>query len=268
MIAKLSQAGSSKALVRFLPILAALGIVSGARAAIINTADAGQIGTFQSGANIENFDNLSAVQITSYTGVTVTPPTGAFNGRNLNDKNLPNFNSGGGNPGNPTANPGVPIGIFDPEGAIAGEVKSQNNVAGPLATTDVTTPPPLPAFDIGFMEIVFQNSVDKIGFWVTHGTVTLILKEAGGLNNLVGGDVTVTGSAGNFVGISRPAADIGGASLFGVGGTFTIDDLTSTKLGGSTPPPPTSSVPEAGSILNLVLAGGFLFGARRMFKRG
>jgi hypothetical protein len=224
---------------RYLIALLAVGASSVAHAITINTTDAGVISTFQTGAAIETFDDLAALSITSYASVAV-PPANRFSGRDLADPNKPSFNSGGASFNNPASNPGLPIGIFDPEGGIAAEVHSPNNVAGPLEQGSEN------AFGSGFMEVRFLNAASKVGFWVTHGAVTLILKDIN--NSTLAGESTVTGLQGNFIGIDRGAADIGGITAL-VSGTnfvsFTIDDFTSSA---ST----TTTVPEAGSTLSLL----------------
>ncbi|MBA2623045.1 MAG: VPDSG-CTERM sorting domain-containing protein [Chthoniobacterales bacterium] len=223
---------------RYLIALLAVGASSVGHAITINTTDPGVISTFQTGAAIETFDTLSGLSITSYASVAV-PAGNQFSSRNLANPNLPAFNSGGATFTNPAANPGTPIGIFDPAGAIAAEFRSANNVAGPLEVGSDQ------AFGAGFMEVIFLNAVSKVGFWVTHGTVQLILKDTSN-TNLASGDFTVTGNQGFFIGIDRGVADIGGITLIGGNVSFTIDDFTSSA---STP---TATVPDVGSTLSLL----------------
>lgn len=230
---------------RSLIALLTVGASSVAHAVIISTTNAGVVSTFQTGAAIETFDTLSGLIITSYASVTV-PLGNQFSSRNLANLNLPAFNSGGATFTNPAANPGTRIGIFDPAGGIAAEFRSPNNVAGPLEVgTDL-------AFGAGFMEVIFQNPASRVGFWVTHGSVQLILKDTSN-TNLALGDVTITGSQGTFIGIDRGVADIGGITLLAAGSlSFTIDDFTSSAS------PPTATVPDAGgtlSLLSLAFAG-------------
>jgi hypothetical protein len=213
------------------------------------------IAAFQSGATVENFDaGLSGLPITSYAGVAV-PAGSQFHSRNIADPNVPAFNSGGATFTNPAANPGTPVGVFNPEGAIGNEVKSQTNVIGPLEVGSTQ------AFGSGFMEIIFTNPVSKVGFEVTHGSLILILKDINN-TNLAGADSSVNGTMGNFIGISRSTADIGGVTILSTaaGGTFTLDDFTFAR---STS---TSSVPESASALNLVFAAVFLWCASRKLK--
>lgn len=224
-----------------------------ASALTINTSNLADIAAFQAGATVESFDaGLTGLVITSYNPVNV-PAANQFSSRNLNDPNTPAFNSGGATFANPASNPGTPVGVFNPEGGIATEVASQTNVIGPLEVgSDLS-------FGVGFMEVIFQNPVSKVGFQVTHGGLNLILKDVNN-TNLMGVDSSVNGTMGNFIGISRGAADIGGVTILSTvsGGSFTLDDFT---FGGTSAPPP--SVPENGSVLTLVVAAGFLWFARR-----
>ena len=74
--------------------------------------------------------------------------------------------------------------------------------------------------------------------WVTHGSITLFLKDATN-TNLSTGDFQVSGSAGQFIGIQRATADVRGVTI-GFPEAFTIDDFT---YSGRAPiPEPSSSV--------------------------
>jgi len=229
----LQPAGSFRA-ARCLVALLAVGASSVAHAITINTTDAGVISAFQTGAAIETFDTLSGHIITSYAPVSV-PAGNQFSSRNPADPGTPFFNSGGASFANPAGNPGTKIGIFDPSDGIAADFRSPNNVAGPLQVgTDQS-------FGGGFMEVIFQTAASKVGFWVTHGTVTLFLKDINN-QNLAIGDVTVIGTEGSFIGIDRGVADIGGITLIGGAVSFTLDDFTSAASTSTT-------VPDAGSTL-------------------
>jgi hypothetical protein len=217
-------------------------------ALVIQTTDAGQAAAFQAGATIENFDNLPALGITSYASGQTVPAADQFSSRNLVTFTSPFFNSGGASFNNPIGNPGTRIGIFDPNGAIAADFKSPNNVAGPLAGgTDQ-------AFGNGFMEVIFPADVRRVGLWVTHGTFTLILKDA--TNTNLTGDFQVTGSAGQFVGIQRDTADVRGVTM-GFPESFTFDDFTYA----------TTAIPEPSSIFPAALGLAALFSFRRMANR-
>jgi hypothetical protein len=206
-----------------------------------NPAEAAQ---FQAGANVESFDDLAALTITSYDDGQVVPEGNRFSSRDLVTFTSPFFNSGGASFNDPVGNPGTPIGIFDPDGAIAGDVQSPNNVAGPLVGDGS-----FQAFTNGFMEVIFPADMARVGFWVTHGSITMFLKDSTN-TNLSTGDVQVSGSAGQFIGIQRDTADVRGVTI-GFVQAFTIDDFTSSTV-----------IPEPSSAL-LLAAGVALLGARR-----
>lgn len=200
-------------------------------AQVLVTTDASQIAGFLSGTTIQRFDAFAGFPITDYSRQTV-PQASQFT---KGPAQIPYFNSGGATPGNPAANPGTPIGIFSPQ------------LAGPLvfgtdtAFTDGNS--------IGFMEIIFPEAVSKVGFHVTHGSLSLFLRDIDG-NNLAG-NFSATASAGQFVGIARGAADISIAALV-PSGALTIDDLAYGGMsgggGGASP------VPEAASCVTMLLA--------------
>lgn len=210
------------------------------------SSDAGAVAQFQAGATVEGFDDLSALTITSYDDGQTVPGANLFSSRNLVAFTSPFFNSGGASFNDPVGNPGTPIGIFDPDGAIAGEVRSPNNVAGPLNTgTDE-------AFNNGFMEVIFPVDVIRVGFWITHGSnVQLILKDSNN-TNLATGDFSVTGNAGQFIGIQRDTADVRGVTI--LFDAFTIDDFTYSS----------TAVPEPSSSLLIALGLTALVGGRRV----
>ena len=216
-----------------------------ALALVIVTTNAAEAAAFQAGATVENFDNLQALTITSYAAGQTVPAANQFSSRNLAAFTAPFFNSGGASFNDPIGNPGTRIGIFDPDGQIAGDVRSPNNVAGPLATgTDL-------AFGNGFMEVIFPADMRRVGLWVTHGTITMFLKDSTN-TNLNTGDVQVTGNKGQFIGIERAAADVRGVTI-GFPEAFTIDDFTYA----------TTPIPEPACAFAAVLGLGALLGRRR-----
>jgi hypothetical protein len=211
------------------------------------TSNPSEVAQFQAGATVENFDDLAALTITSYDNGQTVPAANRFSSRNLVAFTSPFFNSGGASFNNPVGNPGTPIGIFDPDGAIAGDVKSPNHVAGPLVGDGS-----FEAFDNGFMEVIFPADVLRVGFWVTHGTITMFLKDSNN-TNLATGDVQVTGSAGQFIGIQRDTADVRGVTI-GFTQAFTIDDFTTSS----------TAVPEPSSSLLIAMGFAALVGWRRV----
>jgi hypothetical protein len=211
------------------------------------TTDPTAAAAFQSGATVEGFDDLPALIITSYAAGQIVPAANQFSSRDLAAFTSPFFNSGGASFNDPVGNPGVAIGIFDPDGAIAGDVVSPNNVAGPLVGDGSGE-----AFNNGFMEVIFPADVIRVGFWIPHasGDITMFLKDSNN-SNLATGDFQVTGSAGQFIGIQRDAADVRGITI-GFTESFTIDDFTYA----GTPVP----APSAAALLGV---GAILLGARR-----
>jgi len=232
-------------------ITIALTAISSAQAAVIATTDAGTIAAFQSGATIETFDDLTALLITSYGAGQNVGAASQFSSRNALTQ--PTFHSGGASPNDPVGNPGTPIGIFEPSGGIAGNVASSANVAGPLVINSTE------AFNFGFMEVIFPSQASKVGFWLTSGSVLFQLRDASG-NNLTTGDFEVTGTAGQFIGITRDSADAKVAALVNLTESFTIDDFTYSTGGATSVPEPSSLL---GGLLSLSLAGTFFGLANR-----
>lgn len=235
--------------------LALLAAGSPSEAEIIATTNAGDVAAFQTGADVESFDTLVGQSVSSYDPGQECAPASQFSSRD--GTSFPTFHSGGASPGDPVGNPGTPIGIVAPSGAIAGDVVSGANVAAPLVIfTDVLWSSP----DGGaFMEVIFPEGeeVERVGFWVTHGTIQLFLRDRNG-SNLTTGDTEVSGDAGFFIGIRRDTADIAVAALVGGGNPFTFDDFTSAA------PVPEASGPLALAAGALVLAlAGRRGGSRR-----
>jgi len=100
------------------------------------------------------------------------------------------------------------------------------------------------------IEIFFPVKVDRVGFWLNPSlsNVTIIAADTNFAFSGLPETTLETGTnvtAGNFVGIQRPTADIGGFKILGLGGAtgkgFTIDDFT-FKVGTTTAVPKTSSL--------------------------
>jgi hypothetical protein len=213
--------------------LIVVAFASIAEATIVNTSNPGVVSTFQSGATVVNFENISGrtpQAITSYTnGVLVSDTAFIFN-------QIPGvqFSVGGAVGTNEPA-------LFGLGGAIAGDAKSPSTVLGPV-DFDFTTK----FNNQALIEIFFPAKVSKVGFWLNPslGDVLLIAADTNfafsGLNETTLETAPLV-NAGNFVGIERPTADIGGFKIIALGATgFTIDDFT---FGGTT-----TSVPEPGTL--------------------
>jgi hypothetical protein len=217
-----------------------------ADALILQTTNAAQVATFAAGQNLEDFDDLDATALSSYAPGQLVDVTSRFSSRDSTTS--PTFHSGGASPNDPVGNPGTPVGIVSPSGAIAADVESGANVAAPLV---INTDEP---WSNAFMEVIFfPGNVERVGFWITHGSVRLDLRDRQG-SNLTTGDVTVTGNEGEFIGIARGESDIAvvALSVSGGGDAFTIDDFVYAD-----------SVPEPAGMLGVAAGGLALAGVRR-----
>lgn len=203
------------------------------QATVINTTDPGVISTFQTGATVTNFESISgptAQTITSYNSGDAVSPTAFVFDQIAGVK----FSVGGMVGTNEPA-------LYKLSGGISGDANSPTTVLGPV-DFDFTT-----KFNSGaVIEIFFPTKVSKVGFWLNKslGDVKIIAADTNFAfsheteTTLEDGTVT----AGNFVGIERPSADIGGFKILALTDKgFTIDDFT---VGGSS----SSSVPEPAAI--------------------
>jgi hypothetical protein len=209
-------------------ICACFATVSGmSQATLINTNNPAAVAAFQNGINVINFDSISGrtpQTITDYTaGVAVSPDSFIF------DQISGVQFSVGGAPG--TNEPA----LYTLSGGIANDAHSKPTVLGPVDFDNTTK-----FNSSALIEIFFPVKVSKVGFWLNPklGDANIIALDTNFAfskiqdHNLELGDVT----AGNFVGIERPTADIGGFKIIAKGGTgFTIDDFS---FGGFAVPEP------------------------------
>jgi hypothetical protein len=211
----------------------------------VNTNSAGVVSAFQSGIAVNDFEAVATrtpQAITSYTtGEAVSADAFVFN-----QIAGVQFSVGGGVGTNMPA-------LFSLGAGIAGDAKSGSTVLGPV-DFDFTT-----KFGPGaFIEVFFPTKVSKVGFWLNPslGNVTLIAADTNfAFSGLPETTLeTSSGTAGNFVGIERATADIGGFKIIAVSDkAFTVDDFSF----GAT------AVPEPGTYA-LMAAGLALLAARRI----
>lgn len=192
---------------------------STAHATVINTNNAATIAAFQSGLKVVDFESVptrTPQSITSYTsGNPIDAKAFVFD-----QISGVQFSVGG------------MVGTNEPalyqlnDATIAGDAHSPKTVLGPVDFSFNTL------FGAGGMiEIFFPVKVSKVGFWLNPslGDVKIIAADTNFAfsketeTTLEDGNVT----AGNFVGIERPTAEIGGFKIIGTGTTaFTIDDFS------------------------------------------
>jgi hypothetical protein len=233
--------------------------VSIASATPINTNDINIYNQFATGAVVQDFESIvgiTALGLNSYANAlnsSTAVPTAAQLGLDIPGLL---FHSGGGSFNNPTGNPGTPTAVLQLGGGIAGDAHSATNVVGSLEINTEN-------LDLdNFIEVVFITGLQsRAGVWLNPslGNVTFSAFDSTGTQL-----ESFTGTAGNFVGVDRPNADIKFLSIVGGASGFTVDDLT---YAGATAPPPPNAVPEPSvvSVLGLGLAG--LMGLRRRMDR-
>jgi hypothetical protein len=217
-----------------------------ARADVINTNNAALISAFQAGATVVTFESVTGVTpttITSYTSGNPVPPA-AFVFDQISGVQF----SVGGAPG--TNSPA----LFSLSGGIAGDATSPSTVLGPV-DFDFTTK----FNNQALIEIFFPTKVSKVGFFLNPslGNATIIAADTNFAFSKLTETTLETGTnvtAGNFVGIQRPTADIGGFKILAVGTNgFTIDNFT---FGGGTTTTPPSTVPEPATALLMFVGLG------------
>jgi hypothetical protein len=217
-------------------------------ATIIDTNSSGVISTFQAGSTVVNFESISGrtpQTITSYTaGDPVSATSFIFD-------QIPGVQfSVGGAPGT-----NAPA-LYTLSGGISGDASSPTTVLGPV-DFDFTT-----KFNSSaLIEIFFPTKVSKVGLWLNPSLGNALLIAAD--TNFAFSGLTETtletgnGTAGNFVGIERPTADIGGFKIIAIGATgFTIDDFTFGSGASAVPEPATFALLGCG-LLALALRSRF-----------
>lgn len=197
-------------------------------AAVVNTNNGAAVAAFQTGITVNSFESVTGRTPQAINSYAAGASIGA-NAFVFDQLAGVQFSVGGQVGVNRPA-------LFTLSGAIGGDAKSGTTVLGPV-DFDATT-----NFESSFIEIYFPVKVAQVGFWVNPslGNVSFLAADTNfafsGLNETV--LETGTGTKGNFVGISRSTADIGGFKIFGLGGqAFTIDDFS---YGTASPVPETA----------------------------
>jgi hypothetical protein len=232
-----------KQILRFACVIGACGL---AHAVPVNTADPGAIAAFQAGATVNTLESVPTRTPQAITSYTTGDPVGAT--AYVFDQ-IPGaqFSVGG--------QPGVNMpALFSLGGSIAGDARSASTVLAPTGMQDGTT-----SFTAGvFMEVFFPVKVSRVGFFLNPSldNVSMIATDTNfafsGLpeTNLETGN----GTAGNFVGFSRPTADIGGLKIFTTGTEgFSLDDLTLAGAATAPIPEPTTWMMLLGGLASLAV---------------
>ena len=218
--------------------VSALALSSASMATPINTNDINIYNTFATGATLQNFENIAGMTplvLNNYTNAldssTNVPAAAQLS------LDIPGllFHSGGGSFNNPAGNPGTPTALLFLDGDLGTDAHSGNNLVGSLEINTEN-------LDLDqFIEIVFINTLQaRVGVWLNPslGNVTMTAFDSTGSSL-----ESVAGSAGNFVGFERSAADIKFVSIVNNNNAgFTVDDLT---YGGART---TTPVSEPGSL--------------------
>jgi PEP-CTERM motif len=222
-------------------------LYSTSHATVINTTDAAAIAAFQDGLTVVSFEAITGRTPQTITSYTTGDPVSA--GSFVFDQiSGVQFSVGGAVGTNAPA-------LYALSGGIAADAQSGTTVLGPV-DFDFTT-----KFNSGaLIEIFFPEKVSAVGFWLNPslGDVLLIAADTNfafsGLpeTTLESGNVT----AGNFVGIQRDTADIGGFKILALGATgFSIDDFSFGTAA-------TVPEPSTWALLSIGLAA-LGYGARR-----
>lgn len=208
------------------------GLLNGA---VIDTNDPTVIAAFQAGATVVDFESITGRTPQTITSYTVGDPVSAS--AFIFDQ-IPGvqFSVGGAVGTNQPA-------LYQLSGGIAGDAQSGTTVLGPV-DFDFTTK----FNNNALIEIFFPTKVSRVGFWLNPslGNATIIAADTNFAFSGLPETTLETGAsitAGNFVGIERPTADIGGFKILALGATgFTIDDFT---FGGATAAP----IPEPSALV-------------------
>lgn len=220
----------------------------------INTNDPILYAQFATGATVQTFEGIGGItplSLTSYANALNSSTTVPADAQLSLDIAGLLFHSGGGSFNDPAGNPGTPTAVLGLSGGIAGDARSGSTVVGSLEINSEN-------LDLdNFLEIVFIDALQaRAGVWLNPSLGNVLLTAFDSTGSSI---ESVTGTGGNFVGISRPTAEIKFLSLVGGASGFTIDDLTYAP----TPTAPPTTVPEPASLSLLGVAVCSLAGLRR-----
>jgi hypothetical protein len=237
-----------------LPFIAALSTAA-LWGAPVNTNDLGVVAAFQNGATVINFDSLSGIQPLSLNAFTNdTPvPNGSLLLQQLQTPGGIGITSGGGI-GGVVLNLESPINTAAVSGSgVLGSAFNPIGNNGPQSTCFAAN---------CFLELFFEQGVNRIGFW-TNTNVTILASKADVTGVVAQNTVNlenVNGSGLNFVGVERLSDEINFVQIFAGGSPFVIDDLTYGRSGGTT-------IPEPSSTTFLTLGAALVLVARIHRKR-
>jgi hypothetical protein len=219
-------------------------------ATVIDTNNPVTAAAFQSGLKVVNFDSFPGpTAINSYaSGGAVSASSRIFD-----QIGGVQFSVGG------VVGTDTPA-LYQLTGGISGNAHSPSTVLGPVDFSSQTL------FGAGaIIEIFFPVKVAKVGFWLNPvlGNVNIIAADTNFAFSKLDEHPIETGlnvTAGNFVGIERPTAEIGGFKILAVGPPgeikgFTIDDFS---FG------PVSAIPEPSTwALTMIGLAALACGVRR-----
>lgn len=237
-----------------LSLIVVLSTTALAWSAPVNTNDPAVVAAFQSAATVINFDSVAGItplSLNAFNNDTAVPDN-AILLQQLQSPGGIGITSGGGI-GGAVLNLEPPINTAAVSGAgVLGSAFNPTGVNGPQAT----------CLAAGcFLELFFEQGVNRIGFW-SNVNVTILASSAD-VNGVVAQNAvnleTVGGSALSFVGVERASNEINFVQIFAGASEFVIDDLTYGRTG-------TAVVPEPASVALVGLGAALVLSIRARRK--